>query len=142
MPNRPTIVALASAVAIAAAAGGALVAQGSDAPSGPPPPRSPSARSWTAWPRATRRLQRADREGAGGLVADAPLRAGLACEQVVAEAGRQWWMDDDRRPSTVATSGADVADVRRAVVRRVSGSATVRGPRLAAAARAWDGSST
>jgi hypothetical protein len=111
MPNRPTIVALASAVAIAAAAGGALVAQGSDTPSGPATPAlavTAFVDGMAAGDPATCKLLTSE------ALAEA-LRStpGQACEEVVEEAGRQGWMDElTVGHPTVTTSGADFAVVR------------------------------
>ena len=68
MPNRPVLVAIASAVAIAAAAGGALVAQGSGAAAGPASPE----RAVTAF--------------VDGMAAGDPATCGLLTEEARAEA--------------------------------------------------------
>ena len=111
MPNRPTIVALASAVAIAAAAGGALVAQGSGAPSGPATPElavTAFVDGMAAGDPATCDLL--TREARAEALRSTP---GQACEQVVEEAGRQGWMDElTVGQPTVTTSGGDFAVVR------------------------------
>ena len=111
MPNRPTIVALASAVAIAAAAGGALVAQGSGAAAGPATPE----RAVTAFVDG---MAAGDPATCGLLTREALAEAMRStpvedCEQAVEEAGRQGWMDELTvgRP-TVTSSGADFAVVR------------------------------
>jgi hypothetical protein len=111
MPSRPSLVALASAVAVAAAGAGALVVQTSGAAAGPATPESAVTAfvdGMAAGDPATCDLLTSE------ALADA-LRStpGQACEAVVEEGGRQGWMDElTLGQPTVTTSGSDFAVVR------------------------------
>ena len=111
MPNRPILVAIASAVAVAAAAGGALVAQSSGAPAGPASPERAVLAfvdGMVAGDPATCRLL--TEEARAEAMASTP---GRTCEDVVAEAGRQEWMAEMAVGSpTVTTAGDGFAVVR------------------------------